>query len=168
MVWSIVIPVMLVATLAIGVEAVLAMRTHPAARTPAYIVVAGVVAFPVAIILHNALSALIRGEEAVSFILALFVAPAAITFGTIGLALALRSDPGTRQLALGFGLCGAGLVLFVGYSVFALVMSSLVGSEPSFQATVEVLAVLLAALAMVGGALFAGLAIVARPRGAAV
>jgi hypothetical protein len=56
-------------------------------------------AFPLAIVLHNVLSAFIGGEEAVSFVIALLVAPGFIAAGTLGVALTLSRDARFRSLA---------------------------------------------------------------------
>jgi hypothetical protein len=162
--WSVFIPVVLVATLAIGVEVVFAMRDHPAARRSGLVAAFGIAAFPVAIVVHNALSAFIGGEEAVSFILGILVAPAAITAGTLGVAVALRDDPASRGLFAGLASAGAGLALFAGYMVFALVVTSLSGTNPPYQAAVESVVLPVSGLAIVGGALYAGIALVSGRR----
>jgi hypothetical protein len=126
--WSLFIPVVLLAALAIGIEIVVAMSDHPAIRPVGLIAIFGVVVFPVAIVVHNAVSAFIGGEEAVSFILGLVVAPAAITLGTIGVAVRLW-DEGATALFLGFAAAGAGMAMFAAYLLVGFVASALLRTD---------------------------------------
>lgn len=169
--WGLFIPIILVSTIALGLEVVFAMRDHPAARGAGVIAAFGIAAFPVAIVVHNVLSAFIGGEEVASFILAVLVAPTAIAVGTLGVAVALLRDPRARPLARGLLASGLGLTLVAGYMLFALVVTSLAGTNPSYQPAVEAAVMLASGLAIVGGVLYAGVTMVGqaleRPRASA-
>lgn len=168
--WNLFIPIILVSTIALGLEAVVAMRDHPAARKAGVIAAFGIAAFPVAIVVHNVLSAFIGGEEVASFILAVLVAPTAIAVGTLGVAFALLRDRRARPLARGLLASGLGLALLAAYMLFALAVTWLAGANP-YQRAVEVAAMLASGAAIVGGVLYAGAAIVSeavtRPRASA-
>jgi predicted permease len=156
--WSLFIPIVLLAALAIGVEIAFAMRDHPTIRSVGPIAIFGVVVFPVAIVVHNALSAFTGGEEGVSFILALVVAPAAITLGTIGVAVRLR-DAHATPLFIGFAAAGAGMGLFAAYLVFAL-GASVVTGMPAGEPGAEVALLAAAGLTIVCGAAYAAFVLV--------
>ena len=149
--WGVFIIVAIVSMLAVAIELYPVARRDRAARPWAILAAASAVAVPTAILLHNVASALIGGEEAVSFILALLVAPAGFATGTLGAGVAtLRSD---RTLGLRILLAGAGLAIFAGYMLFALVVTTIEGRNPPYQAIVEPLALVTAALAMGAGAI---------------
>jgi hypothetical protein len=63
--------------------------------------------FAVSIVLHNVLSAVFGGEEPVSFIIALLVAPGLIAAGTLGVAVTLSRD--ARFARVGTSLIVAGV-----------------------------------------------------------
>jgi hypothetical protein len=111
---------------------------------------------------HSVASALIGGEEAVSFILALLVAPAGFAIGTLGAGVVtLRTH---RTLGARIMLAGLGLAIFAGYSLFALVVTTIEGGNPPYQAMIEQFALLAAALAMAAGAIGTALSLIgARP-----
>lgn len=163
--WELVIPMLLVGILAIGAVVALAAREVPAVRPWAVGAALAVVAMPVAIVLHSVLSALVGGEEAITFIIALVVAPAGITIGTLGAAFALRSDARFATVGASLALAGAGLLLFSAYTIFALVVTTLEGGNPPYQAPVESIMVPLAIAATVGGAILAVVTLAIRPRG---
>lgn len=152
--WEIFIPLVVLSLCVLGVEIWVAMRDRRGIRSWGLVAIFGIALFPVAIVLHNVFSALLGGEEAVSFILALVVAPAATTVGVVGVAISLWRDRPTARLAAGFGLAGAGLALFAAYMVFALAITSLVGENPSYQGAIEAVVLPACALAIPAGALF--------------
>lgn len=149
--WGVFIIVAVISMLAVAVELYPVARRDRAARPWAILAAASALALPAAIVVHNVASALIGGEEAVSFILALLVAPAGFAIGTLGAGVVtLRSDKtlGARILLAGFGLA-----IFAGYMLFALVVTTVEGGNPPYQAILEPLALLAAAVAMAAGAI---------------
>jgi hypothetical protein len=130
--WEIYIVAVMLASLVIAVEAVYAMANYHRARTFGLITVIGVVAFPVAVVVHNVLSAMLGTDEAVSFILGALIAPAAVTIGALGVAFALR---GVQAVAsAGFAIFGAGLAIFPLYVLAILVLTTVGGEVPSQEA----------------------------------
>lgn len=162
--WELFVPAMLAAILAIGAVAALAARDVPALRPWAVCAALAIAAMPVAIVLHNVLSALTGGEEAVTFIVALVVAPVGITVGTLGAAFTLRSDPRFATVGSWLALAGAGLLLFAAYSVFALFITTLEGGSPPYQASIEAVILSLTLAATLGGAILAAITFAIRPR----
>jgi hypothetical protein len=160
--WGVFIIVAVVSMLAVAVELYPVARRDRAARPWAILAAASAIAVPAAIVVHNVASALIGGEEAVAFILALLVAPAGFAIGTLGAGIAtLRSD---STLGARIMLAGVGLATFAGYSLFALVVTTIEGGNPPYQAVVEPFALLAAALAMAGGAIGTAVSLIgARP-----
>jgi hypothetical protein len=149
--WGVFIIVAIVSMLAVAVELYPVARRDRAARPWAILAAASALAVPAAIVVHNVASALIGGEEAVSFILALLVAPAGFAIGTLGAGVvSLRSD---RTLGGRILLAGLGLAIFAGYMLFALVVTTIEGGNPPYQAVLEPFALLAAALAMAAGAI---------------
>ena len=134
--WEIYIVIVMLASLVVAGEVVFAMANHHRTRTFGIITVFGVVAFPVAVVIHNVLSAMLGTDEAVSFIVGAVIAPAAITIGTLGVAFALR---GAQAVAsAGFAIFGAGLAIFPLYLISILVLSAVdaqVVSQETFAAT---------------------------------
>ncbi len=163
MVWNLFMPVMLFATVALGVEIFLAVRRHPDARRWGVVAVVGVAAFPVAIVLHNVLSALIGGEEAVSFVVALLVAPLLICVGTLGAGAVVRRAGPDRALGNGLLVAGGGLAVLSAYMLFALVVTTIEGTNPPYQAPVEAVAMPVALVAIAVGVLWAALGILGGP-----
>lgn len=135
----------MLASLVIGIETVYVMAGERRTRTFGVITVSGVVAFPVAVVLHNVVSALLGMDEAASFILGAVLAPAATTFGTLGIALVLRR---TMPLAAaGFTLFGIGMALFPVYVVAVLLLTALSpGAVPRDQLEAVMLPASLAAI----------------------
>jgi hypothetical protein len=149
--WGVFIIVAVISMLGVAVELYPVARRDRAAGPWAILAAASAVAVPAAIVVHNVASALIGGEEAVSFTLALLVAPAGFAIGTLGAGVVtLRSD---RTLGARIMLAGLGLAIFAGYMLFALVVTTIEGRNPPYQAIVEPFALLAAALAMAAGAI---------------
>ena len=107
------------------------------------------------IVLHNVLSAFIGGEKAVSFVIALLVAPGFIAAGTLGVALTLSRDARFAMVGRSMLLAGAGFAVFALYAVFALVVTAIAGGNSPFQAVIERVALGLSAAAMALGAILA-------------
>jgi hypothetical protein len=125
--WDAYVVTAMLASLVIAGEAVYAMANYHRTRTFGLITVLGVVAFPVAVVIHNVLSAMLGTEEAVSFILGAVIAPAAITSGALGMAFTLHA---TNAVAgAGFAMFGAGLAIFPVYLIATLVLSAVGGGE---------------------------------------
>ncbi len=158
--WDLFIPLVLVSLVVLGFEIAFAIRDHPAGRRAGLVAIFGIVLFPVAIVAHNVLAALIGGEEGVSFILALLIAPAATMLGTIGFVWSLAHDATARGHTAPFAVACAGLALFVGYTLFALVVASIEGGNPPYQAATEAFVLPIASLAIVGGVAWAALSLI--------
>jgi hypothetical protein len=134
--WDVYVVTIILASLVLAVEAVYAMADHQRTRTFGLITVFGVVGFPVAVLVHNVLSALLGTDEAVSFIVGAVIAPAAITIGALGVAFTLRYA--NTLASAGFAIFGAGLALFPLYLISALAATALGGQAPAqeeFQTT---------------------------------
>ena len=151
--WQLFSPIVLLAIVIVGIVALTAVREVPATRPWATVAVLAIAAFPLAIVLHNVLSAFIGGEEAVTFVIALLVAPGFIAAGTLGVALTLTRDARFAPVGRAMLLAGAGFALFALYAVFALVVTALAG--PPFQSVIEQVALGLSAVAMTVGATLA-------------
>lgn len=153
--WQLFIPIVLFAIVVVGIVALTAVREVPATRPWATVAVLAIASFPLAIVLHNVLSAFIGGEEAVSFVVALLVAPGFIAAGTVGVAITLRRDARFAQVGLSMLLAGVGFALFALYAIFALVVTSVAGGNPPLQAVIEQVALGVSAAAMALGAILA-------------
>ena len=99
--WEIYIAAIMLASLIIAIETVYTMADHHRTRTFGVITVFGVVAFPIAVVIHNLVSAVLGTDEAVSFIVGAVVSPAAITIGALGVAFELRAE--NTLASAGFG-----------------------------------------------------------------
>lgn len=150
------VPLVIFASMILAVDVVLVIRDHRGARSPGLVAIFGIAAFPVAIVAHNALSAVMGAEEAVSFFIGLIVAPVATSIGTLGVALVLRRESARTALALASS--GAGMALFVAYIVFAIV-STLVTGEPSAPSAIAPWVQAMSVILLVAGALVAALAL---------
>jgi hypothetical protein len=159
--WQVFIPVVLVSSVVVGVVVASTVREVAATRRWATVAVIGIAAFPVAIVLHNVLSALFGGEEVVSFVVALLVAPGFMAVGTLGVARALTRDERFAQVGAWLVVACGGLALFAIYAVAAVTVTALVRGSPPLQAPIEAVALPLTAAAI---ALGAGLAAAARLR----
>jgi hypothetical protein len=130
--WDVYVVTVMLVSLVIAGETVYAMSNHHRTRTFGLITVLGVVAFPVAVLIHNVLSAMLGTDEAVSFVLGAVIAPAAITIGALGVAFALR---GVQAVAsAGFAIFGTGLAIFPLYLLAILVLTTVGGEVPSQEA----------------------------------
>lgn len=156
--WHVFIPVALVSTLVIGIVIASAVRDVTAARRWVTIAVVGIAAFPVAIVVHNVLSAIMGREEAVSFVIALLVAPGFMAVGTLGAALALARDPRLAQVGRPILLGGAGVALFALYALLGPAITVISGEDKALQAVVEAVVLPLSAGALAVGAALGALA----------
>ena len=162
--WQVFIPIVLFAIVVVGIVAVTAVREVPATRRWATVAVLAIASFPLAIVLHNVLSAFIGGEEAVSFVIALLVAPGFIAAGTLGVALTLSRDARFALVGRSMLLAGAGFAVFALYAVFALVVTAIAGGNPPFQSVIEQVVLGLSAAAMTLGAILAAVTRLQLPR----
>lgn len=162
--WQLFIPIVLFAIVVVGIVAVTAVREVPATRPWATVAVLAIASFPLAIVLHNVLSAFIGGEEAVSFVIALLVAPGFIAAGTLGVALTLSRDARFALVGRSMLLAGAGFAVFALYAVFALVVTAIAGGNPPFQSVIEQAVLGLSAAAMTVGATLAAVTRLQLPR----
>jgi hypothetical protein len=153
--WPVFIPVVLLAIVVVGIVIATAVKEVPATRPWATVAALAIAAFPVSIVLHNVLSAVFGGEEAVSFIIALLVAPGLIAAGTLGVAVTLSRD--TRFAGVGMSLLvvGAGFVVFAVYALFALAVTAITGGNPPYQVFVEATALAVSAATMMIGTVLA-------------
>jgi hypothetical protein len=134
--WDVYVVTVMLASLVIAGEAVYAMASYRRTRTFGLITVLGVVAFPVAVLIHNVLSGLLGTDEAVSFIIGAVVAPAAITIGALGIAFSLRTAHAVASA--GFAIFAAGLAIFPLYLISTFVLTAVEGdvmSQETFAAT---------------------------------
>lgn len=141
--------------LAAGLALLLASRRYPPARPWAVLAGISLAALPLAVILHNALSALVGGEEAISFVVAVILAPTGFAVGTLGAGIALARGGRAWEVGASLAIAGAGMALFGLYGVFALIVTSIEGANPPYQAGVEAIVLPVSLLAIVGGALSA-------------
>ena len=161
--WPVFFGVVVLCGVVVAIELWLVARSEPGVRPWAVIAAGSAAAVPLAIVAHNVLSALIQGEEAISFILALFVAPAGLMVGAIGGGLALlRHD---RDLGASILLYATGMGLFAAYALFALIVTSIVGENPSYQRAIEIVVLSIAALAMSVGVIGTARALMSRKAG---
>ena len=149
--YALIIPSVALAMLVVAIVLAIVARGTPHLRPWVTITALGVVAMPAAVVLHNVLSAIVGGEEAVSFIVALMVAPACIAVGVIGAAVVLLRE--RRELGVAVCVAAAGIGLFAAYMIFALVVTTIEGRNPPYQAPVELALLPLGTLAAIGGAL---------------
>lgn len=159
MFWPIFIPVALLAIVVVGIVIATAVHQVPAIRPWAAVAALAIAAFPVSIVLHNLLSAVFGGEEALTFIIALLVAPGLIAAGTLGVAVSLSRDARFARVGMSLLVAGAGFVLFAVYAFFALAVTAITGGNPPYQAFIEATALLVSAATMIIGTV---LAVVAR------
>lgn len=155
MLWPVFMTVVLLAIVVVGIVIATAVDQVPASRPWAAVAALAIAAVPVSIVLHNVLSAVFGGEEEVSFIIALFVAPALIAAGTLGVAVSLSRDARFARVGMSLLLAGAGLVLFAAYAVFALVVTAITGGNPPYQAFIEGIALAVSAATTVIGTVLA-------------
>lgn len=159
--WAVFTIVAVISMLAVAIELYPVARREPKARPWAILAAASAFAVPAAIVLHNVVSALIGGEEAISFMLAILVGPIGFAIGTLGAGLVtLRSN---RTLGARIMLAGAGLGILAAYSLFALVITTIERGNPPYQAIIEPIALLAAAVAMAAGAIGAALSLLGQP-----
>jgi cytochrome b subunit of formate dehydrogenase len=153
--WPLFIAVVLIAIVVVGIVIATAVNQVPATRPWAMVAALAIAAFPVSIVLHNMLSAVFGGEEAMSFIIALLIAPGLIAAGTLGVAVRLRRDARFARVGTSLAVAGAGLVLFAAYAVFALVVTAVTGGNSPYQAFIEATALALSAAAIAIGTVLA-------------
>lgn len=158
--WPAFFVVAITSSFAIALELYLIAKREPSVRPWVTAAAISACALPVVIVVHNVASALIGGEEAVTFIVALLVAPALFVVAVIGAGLTLRGRD--SRLAGWVLLAGAGMGLFAGYALFALFVTSIIQGEPSYQSTIEIIVLPTAALAMAAGAIGAAGVLLAR------
>ena len=151
MLWPVFIPVVLVAIVVVGIVIATAVGQVRASRPWAVVAVLAIAAFPLSIVLHNVLSAVFGGEEEVSFIIALLIAPGLIAAGILGVAISLSRDARFARVGMSLFVAGAGFVLFAVYAVFALVVTAITGGNPPYQAFIEGIALAVSAATMVIG-----------------
>ena len=162
MILRMVMPIVILGVLALFIEMVVARRRHPAVRGRVTLALLALAALPVAIVLHNVISAFTGGDEAVSFFVALLT-PLLVAITTVAVAVRLHREPGAS--ALGFGVAGAGLGLLAAFILLSLVLSELGGGGPPRQRWLDPLAAVvvpLGTLAVVAGTAYEAFALVFR------
>ena len=75
-------------------------RARQGVRYGLFVAAAGLVLFPVAVVLHNLVTALVGGEEPVFFLIAVILAPLALLAGTLGAVISALVNAG-RAPAIG-------------------------------------------------------------------
>jgi len=155
MYWPLVILGLMVSAIILALVLATAAQRIPAARRWAILATASAVAIPLAVVLHNVLSAITGGEEAVSFILALVIAPIGFMIALLGGGLAIAGDPGEHDLATSLLIAAMGMAIFGAYGLFALVVTAMYGGTPPYQEAVEDVVVPVSVIALAAGALFA-------------
>ena len=145
----------LLAPVLLGIVLVLVARRYPETRRWAAVTGISIATIPVAIVLHNVLSAIAGGEEGVSFVVALVVAPAGFAVGALGVGLRLARSGRSWELGASIAIAGAGMALFVAYMVFAFVVTTIERGNPPYQAPIESIVLPVALIALVGGSLSA-------------
>ena len=155
MFWPLFIAVVLIAIVVVGIVIATTVNEVPATRRWATMAALAIAALPVSIVLHNVLSAVFGGEEAVSFIIALLVTPGLIAVGTLGVAVMLSRDARFARVGRSLAVSGAGLVVFAVYAVFALVVTTVTGGNPPYQAFIEAIALALSAATIAIGTVLA-------------
>jgi hypothetical protein len=138
------------------------MRDHPAVYVPGAVALIAIASFPIAILVHNALSAFFGVEEGVSFLVAVVAAPIGLFVGVSAVASALRREPDQGRIAAGFAVSALGLALIAGYIAIASALSIFVKSPGLDWDTVHPVALPLCALIVVVGALFAAFGLATR------
>lgn len=153
--WPLFVPLMLAAMLVIGAVLMLVARTSSVGRRWIVLAVASIIALPSAIVFHNVASALIGGEEGVSFVLALIVAPAGVAAGTFGAGVAIARLERWRGLGRALVLAASGIGLLFAYAAFALVVTTIERGNPAYQGQIEAFVLPVSATAMTVGAIWA-------------
>jgi hypothetical protein len=157
-IWLVFIPVMVLATVLVGIVATLVARAHPTVRLAATVTALSAVGMPVAIVLHNVASAWIGTDDPVTFILALLVAPMGFALGAFVLAGGVEREQPRSLMARGFTIAGSGVSLMVAYTVFTFVVA-LVDLRPDYQDAIERLVLPFAALVTSVGAVMSAIAL---------
>lgn len=155
MIWLVFIPVMVLATVLVGIVATLAARAHPTVRLAATVTALSAVGMPVAFVLHNMVSAWIGTDDPLTFIVALLVAPMGFALGAFLLARDLEREQPRSLMARGFTIAASGVSLMVAYVMFGFVVA-LFELRPDQQDAVERVILPFAALVTsVGGVMSA-------------
>jgi len=134
--WDVYIAATMLASLVVGANTLYLMAYRPRVRTYGLVTILGIVAFPVAVVLHNVISGVVNADETVSFLIGAVIAPGAITIGALGIAFTLGSADAV--VSAGFALAGLGLAIFPLYVVGALIYSAAAGPflpQEAFQYT---------------------------------
>lgn len=152
--WEFVIGASLASMVIIGGVLAITGPSEDRAHIWLKVVVGSVAAMPVAIVLHSVTSAVLGGEESVFFLIALIGAPAGFAIGTLGAGLAL-ARAGRRWTGTSLVVASMGMVLFALYGIFALIITSIEGRNPPYQATVQDIVLPVSVALLAGGALSA-------------
>ncbi|HET8567432.1 MAG TPA: hypothetical protein VFM93_00410 [Candidatus Limnocylindria bacterium] len=155
--WDLIVPALLLSALLVAGVLVVAARGVPALRRWLVVVAIGVATMPVAILLHNVLSAILDTEEGVLFVIGITVAPLCIAAGIVGGAAVLLRE--RRDLGIPVAIAAGGLALFALSSLLNLVVTTIWG-EQDYQIAFNAVTVPLATTAAVVGALWSLLALV--------
>ncbi|HEY6959510.1 MAG TPA: hypothetical protein VI814_11855 [Candidatus Limnocylindria bacterium] len=163
--YQLVIPSIALAALVLGGVVAIAARRVRDIRPWVVVAALGVAAMPLAIILHNVVSAWVGGDEGITFVIALLVAPLCIAVGLVGTAAVLVRQ--RHALAVPVAIGAGGIALFALYMGFLFVVTTAVGGNPDWQSYSDALVMTVATLAAIGGALWSVVAIVRVGRPAA-
>lgn len=155
--WPLVILAAVVSMIAVAMVLAVVGRSERTARPWARLAVLSAAAMPLAIVMHNVLSALIQGEEAVSFVFALVVAPVGFAVGTLGAGFAL-AQRGRWEVGASLSIAGGAMTIFGLCFVFVLVATSIAGDR-GYGLVLEVV-IVPAVLALAAGAIASAVTVV--------
>lgn len=151
--WGLFIGTALVAMVAVAAVLIGLARQFRSTRPWVVLAAISVAAMPVGIVLHNLVSALAGGEEAMFFVIALVGAPVGFAVGTLGSGVTLLRKEGSRRLGASLLVAGAGMASFALYGLVAAVATTLAGGNLAWQPAVEAVVLPVSSLGLVGGAL---------------
>ena len=130
----------------------------PGARRWTLVLIGSVIFGPLATLI----AASVGIPDGFDLLVALVVTPVGFTAGALGAGIVMVRDGTHRDLGVALLIAGASVALLAIYAGFAIVVTSLQGGEPPYQATVELIVELGVATGVTIGAAGAILAYVQR------
>lgn len=132
----------------------------PAARRWTALLIGSIVVGPVATLLSGPLGL----PEGVDVLVAVIVTPLGFTAGALGAGLVMVRSGLHRDLGVALLISGGSVAILAIYAAFAVVVTSILGDNPPYQATIELIVELGVATGVALGAAGAILAYVQRGR----